>query len=150
MTEVLRTPSSNPTGFKLMTSRSWQYISCHWDACSNYTDIYQHWVASTPCVMVSKPAPFFVTCNIHYFKRLLKCMWMSINFPYAPGNILLTLKLTGVIGWISDSYCSIKPFCSGMVEVVPARTSPTLLPPSPCTVLWLPCFKVSQCINCCD
>ena len=31
-------------------------------------------------------------------------------------------------GWISDSYCSLKPLCSGMGEVVPARTSPTLLP----------------------
>ena len=34
-----------------------------------------------------------------------------------------------------DSYCSIKPLCSGMGEVVPARTSPTLLPPSPRTVV---------------
>ena len=24
--------------------------------------------------------------------------------------------------WISDSYCSLKPLCSGMGEVVPART----------------------------
>ena len=31
-------------------------------------------------------------------------------------------------GWISDSYCSLKPLRSGMGEVVPARTSPTLLP----------------------
>ena len=23
------------SGFELMTSRSWQYIPCHWDACSN-------------------------------------------------------------------------------------------------------------------
>ena len=38
-------------------------------------------------------------------------------------------------GWISDSYCSLKPLCSGMGEVVPARTSPTLLTPSPRTVL---------------
>ena len=53
-------------------------------------------------------------------------------------------------GWISDSYCSIKPLCLGMGEVVPARTSPTLLPPSPRTVLSLSCFKVSQCINCRD
>ena len=45
-------------------------------------------------------------------------------------------------GWISDSYCSLKPLCSGMGEVVPARTSPTLLPPSPRTVLSLSCFKV--------
>ena len=56
----------------------------------------------------------------------------------------------GVIGWISDSYCSLKPLCSGMGEEVPARTSPTLLPPSPRTVLSLSCFKVSQCINCRD
>ena len=34
-----------------------------------------------------------------------------------------------MIGWISDSYCSLKPLCSGMGEVVPARTSPTLLYP---------------------
>ena len=46
-----------------------------------------------------------------------------------------------------DSYCSLKPLCSGMGEVVPARTSPTLLPPSPRTVLSLSCFKVLQCIN---
>ena len=45
-------------------------------------------------------------------------------------------------GWISDSYCSLKPLCSGMGEVVPALTSPTLLPPSPRTVLSLSCFKV--------
>ena len=44
-------------------------------------------------------------------------------------------------GWISDSYCSLKPLCSGMGEVVPARTSPTLLPPSPRTVLSLSCSK---------
>ena len=53
-------------------------------------------------------------------------------------------------GWVSDSYCCIKPLCSGMGEVVPARTSPTLLPPSPRTVLSFSCFKVSQCINCRD
>ena len=53
-------------------------------------------------------------------------------------------------GWISDSSCSLKPLCSGMGEVVPARTSPTLLPPSPRTVLSLSCFKVLQCINCRD
>ena len=33
---------------------------------------------------------------------------------------------------------------------MPACTSPTLLPPSPHTVLSLSCFKVLQCINCCD
>ena len=34
-----------------------------------------------------------------------------------------------------------------MGEVVPSRTSPTLLPPSPRTVLSLSCFKVLQCIE---
>ena len=42
-------------------------------------------------------------------------------------------------GWISDSYCSLKPLWSGMGEVVPTRTSPTLHPPSPshCAVIIL-------------
>ena len=38
-TEALRTQSLTQLGFKLMTSRSWQYISCHWDACSNHLAI---------------------------------------------------------------------------------------------------------------
>ena len=46
-----------------------------------------------------------------------------------------SLWTAGVSGWISDSYCSIKPLCSGMGEVVLARTSSTLLPPSPRIVL---------------
>ena len=43
----------------------------------------------------------------------------------------LTLTLPGPSAGVSgslDSYCSLKPLCSGMGEVVPARTSPTLLP----------------------
>ena len=52
-------------------------------------------------------------------------------------------------GEIYSYYC-LKPLCSGMGKVVPARTSPTLLPPSPRTVLSLSCFKVLQCINCRD
>ena len=65
----------------------------------------------------------------------------------------LTLTLPGPSAGVSgslDSYCSLKPLCSGMGEVVPACTSPTLLLPSPRTVLSLPCFKVLQCINCRD
>ena len=66
---------------------------------------------------------------------------------------LLTLTLPGPSAGVSgslDSYCSLKPLCSGMGEVVPARTSPTLLPPSPRTVLSLSCINVLQCINCRD
>ena len=43
----------------------------------------------------------------------------------------LTLTLPGPSAGVSgslDSYCSLKPLCSGMGEVVPACTSPTLLP----------------------
>ena len=36
---------------------------------------------------------------------------------------------------ISDSYCTLNPLWSSMGEVVPARTSLTLHPPSPPTVL---------------
>ena len=43
------------------------------------------------------------------------------------------------VGGSLDSYCSLKPLWSGMGEVVPARTSPTLHPPSPPTVLSLSC-----------
>ena len=67
--------------------------------------------------------------------------------------VYLTLTLPGPSAGVSgslDSYCSLKPLCSGMGKVVPARTSPTLLPPSPRTVLSLSCFKVSQCISCRD
>ena len=39
-TEVLSTPSLTRLGFELVTSRSWQYFSCHhWDACSNHLAI---------------------------------------------------------------------------------------------------------------
>ena len=35
-TEVLCTPSSTRPGFEILTPRSWQYLSCHWGACSNH------------------------------------------------------------------------------------------------------------------
>ena len=51
-----------------------------------------------------------------------KDILFSIN-PYSALNF-----------WKFTSYCSLKPLWSGMGEVVPARTSPTLHPPSPPTV----------------
>ena len=45
---------------------------------------------------------------------------------------MLTLKVLNF--WKFTSYCSLKPLWSGMGEVVPARTSLTLHPPSPSTV----------------
>ena len=44
----------------------------------------------------------------------------------------LTLKVLNF--WKFTSYCSLKPLWSGMGEVVPVRTSPTLHPSSPPTV----------------
>ena len=50
--------------------------------------------------------------------------------------LFLFLKNHLEMEWlISDSYCSFKPLLSGMAEVVPARTSSTLHPPSLPTVL---------------
>ena len=50
--------------------------------------------------------------------------------------------------WKFTSYCSLKPLWSGMGEVVPARTSPTLHPPSPPTVhqlSQLALLRVNEC-----
>ena len=86
-------------------SNSWQCISCHWSACSNHSVIIDFWSVMVLVYINSSSAKFL--------KILLR---------------------NG--GWISDSYCSLKPLWSGMGgEVVPARTSPTLHPPSPPTVL---------------
>ena len=77
----------------------------------------------------------------------LNCGLMLLSKHY------LTLTLPGPSAGVSgslDSYCSLKPLCSGMGEVVLACTSRTLLPPSPRTALSLSCFKVLQCINCHD
>ena len=48
--------------------------------------------------------------------------------------------------WNFTSYCILKPLWSGMGEVVPARTSPTLHPPSPPTVhqlSWLALWELN-------
>ena len=89
--------------------------------------------------------------SIHIGTRCSGIKFEICDKSYFTSNLTLTLPgpSAGVSGSL-DSYCSLKPLCSGMGEVVPARTSPTLLPPSPRTVLSLSCFKVLQCINCRD
>ena len=52
----------------------------------------------------------------------------------APEFYVTKLTLKVLYFWKFTSYCSLKPLWSGMGEVVPARTSPTLHPPSPPTV----------------
>ena len=50
-TEVPITPSSTRSGFELMTSRSWQYISCYRDACCNYSAISDFLYIYTQCTI---------------------------------------------------------------------------------------------------
>ena len=74
----------------------------------------------------------------------------DVETAQCDSKLCLTLTLPGPSAGVNgslDSYCSLKPLCLGMGEVVPARTSPTLLPPSPRTVLSLSSFIVLQCIN---
>ena len=54
----------------------------------------------------------------------------------------------GVSGWISESYCGIKPLWLGMWKVVPARTSLTLHPLVPRRP-YIP-HPLPLCINCRD
>ena len=94
-----------------------------------------------------------VTNMLHNNNNNLVTNNQAIHNSQVKNRFVLTLTLPGPSAGVSgslDSYCSLKPLCSGMGEVVPARTSPTLLPPSPRTVLSLSCFKVLQCINCRD
>ena len=48
--------------------------------------------------------------------------------PYLYYYQLLTLKLPGLYAGMGGSLTVTVPLCSGMGEVVPARTLPTLLP----------------------
>ena len=68
--------------------------------------------------------------------RIAEGNYIDIWFAFVCCELTLTLPgpSAGVSGSL-DSYCSLKPLCSGMGEVVPARTSPTLPPPSARTVL---------------
>ena len=66
------------------------------------------------------------------------CVIIVWFYFHACGLVVLTLKVLNF--WKFTTYCSLKPLWSGMGEVVPARTWPTLDPPSPRTVyqlLWL-------------
>ena len=87
--------------------------------------------------------------TIHGTRLQLLNFWTGSEFPFRTTQLIayililsfkfdLTLTLPGQSAGVSgslDSYCSLKPLCSGMGEVVPARTSQALPPPSPRTVL---------------
>ena len=57
------------------------------------------------------------------------------------------MYLSTTIKDISDSYCSLNPLWLGMEEVVPVRTSLTIHPPSPPTVLQFDLCYNQMCSN---
>ena len=63
----------------------------------------------------------------HFFLSCVQPLYPLDHMFYC-----LTLKVLNF--WKFPSYCSLKPLWSGMGEVVPACTAPTLHPPSPPTV----------------
>ena len=71
--------------------------------------------------------------NIPINGKLYSCNLYIVSVQRQKGlSIFLTLKVLNF--WKFTSNCSLKPLWSGMGEVVPARTSPTLHPPSPAMV----------------
>ena len=67
-----------------------------------------------------------------------RCLVLFSNTSLSINNGMTTvfgrscwLTLTVLNFWKFAIYCSLNPLWSGMGEVVPARTSPTLHPPSP-------------------
>ena len=68
--------------------------------------------------------------NILIYLKLVR-----LGMGYNSLQSILTLNVLNF--WKFASYCRLKPLWSGMGEVVPARTSPTLHPPSPPTVYQL-------------
>ena len=88
---------------------------------------------------------FFWTCKspdqtLGHTERGLSAWWLHmVTLIFLRGLCgyvwvnILTLSPQRVM-MIQTSYCSLKPLWSGMGEVVPARTSPTLHPPFPPTV----------------
>ena len=122
--------------------------------CKSYLNKKISVTKSCNCTRSTKP--LFCLHNHHSFHGCLsygicvrsdlkcrKCFWFKqILFMMKKIGRGLTLKVLNFwtfietwSGWIFDSNWSLKPLCSGMGQVVPARTSPTLPPPSPRTVL---------------
>ena len=122
---------------EMVWGSNFQCWSSVWVNCALLASSCHPAIMSTKCTHASKVSLVVTRCiGTHVF-----------------ATCALTLTLPGPSAGVSgslDSYSSLKPLCSGMGEVVPARTSPTLLAPSPRTVLLLSCFKVLQCINCRD
>ena len=82
------------------------------------------------CMQPARVSVKFIFCHPRCDKVALEFVVTVVSFCHCLHQ-LLTLKVLNF--WKITSYCSLKPLWSGMGEVVPARTLPTLHPPSPPT-----------------
>ena len=88
------------------------------------------WVLHHHIINLLKPN---ISCANYYttdFQHIPVLSFILARIPVI--SFILALKVLNF--WKFTSYCSLKPLWSGMGDVVPARTSPTLHPPSPPTV----------------
>ena len=108
---------------------------------SLYVSCCNHWTCTTLCTWGRSVSAEYDFCFEH-----LSTLPLGHDTDFVLGseiklgslaqdaNCDTKLTLTVLNFWKFTSYCSSKPLWSGMGEVVPARTSPTLHPPSPPTV----------------
>ena len=85
------------------------------------------------CFVVHERIPVYALSPCWQLSPFKLCCLMALT-PRKSGLDCFVLTLKVLNFWKFTSYCSLKPLWSGMGEVVPARTSPTLHPPSPPTV----------------
>ena len=108
-TEVLCIPSSIRPGFELMTSSSWQDISCHWDACSNHLAIsdYPYVPTQTPWGRMSghlrspgwQPTLQVPWCQIWWFAIIEKSMVLHETICPYWDQVSLKLHRTNSNSW---------------------------------------------------
>ena len=102
-----------------MISRSWQYISCHWDTCSNHSTISDF--KEMYCYIISEVWGDF--SHIVLSDRLMHWQLIFLFNSYSASR---------------DNWCTATLWnrimtaqCEGMGEVGSARYEPALLPPCP-------------------
>ena len=100
--------------------------------------IKQHKTKPSLCVLVAWcPSWWFASTKKEYDHTWHRMCSLRPRVIKQQESQTQNLTLTVLNFWKFTSYCSLKPLWSGMGEVVPARTSPTLHPPSPPTVYQL-------------
>ena len=127
----------------------WRYALPRKPSKSNYREIFWWWLLRASFVKIHSKhfALSWLQTDTQTHENIPSFIFVGIHQSVDRIGKRLTLTLPGPSAGVSgslDSYCSLKPLCSGMREVVLARTSPTLLPPS----LALCChYPVSKCLS---